>query len=109
MGRLNGWQRIGAVLSILWLLGGAVYSLSEWNERKEGYRKYLRNVCYQTSDDKERNNCLDLVFAKAERAYPVSIFLGGVLIRGVIPIILGWGVALISVKTYKWIRVGFQK
>src|SRR5262249_8996869 len=50
MKRLNGWQRIGVIASVIWMLTGAVLTIkadSDEYDRQTGYRL---DSCWKTAD-----------------------------------------------------------
>ena len=89
--RLNGWQRIGIVLSALWVLVGNVWLHNVLLERDEAYQSCLAAVRGRlfhcgAPDQIERN----------------TLFITYVLVP------LAWLLVYTIVWTDRWIRRGFQ-
>jgi hypothetical protein len=102
--RLNGWQRIGIVISVLWFIGGGIW----------GNDRGLHEGDWTVSDYK---NCLDThpndwpgcqqkseknyIWATRNHWYSAAIF-------AVVPIPIGWLLAWGLVSLTRWVRRGFN-
>ena len=113
MAKLNGWQRIGIIASVVWILGGGMGTYfseldsasrfiasdhvscdaSLWGEtgdaRDKGYKE-----CNQQAGDAF---AVALSNARLEAA-----------LVALIPVPLGWGVAYLSLSLVRWVRRGFK-
>lgn len=101
--RLNGWQCIGILISVLWALGAWVYmnviiaqavqkAMTSWNE-----------VCVEGKLSPDLLACL-IKIAENERAN----WSGLDLIAALVPILIAWLLVYIVVWTVRWVRRGFQ-
>ena len=87
--QLNGWQRIGVIVSVLWVLRIAVSAVS-----------FVRPHIYDPDS---------LSFLES-----VSCLLGGpphvvvIFVAAVIPIAGGWLLIYAVIKTVKWVAGGFN-
>ena len=100
---LNGYQRIGILLSIIWMVAG--YNLQNRSNYKDAYSfsesqynqcvafKYSEQSCY---DRKE--NDFKLIMENVPNPLETAI----------IPIPIGWIVIYLIIGIYKWIRAGFK-
>jgi hypothetical protein len=134
--RLNGWQRIGIVLSVCWIafillvvarglmevkdfdedLTGPCPNLSigaflQWNDAQDGGRLSIRQ------DEETSVGCSELaeraaVFKEARNRgiiEPVkAVQWPKVLLAMVLPIAASWLIAYVIYWTYRWIRAGFK-
>lgn len=67
--RLNGWQRIYCVLSVLWLAYisfGTYKHIHELSENIENYERQIRLVVETSTERDERTDFLQTVISKAE-------------------------------------------
>lgn len=106
--RLNGVQRIGVVLSAIWVLIGFFYGRSMQIENaKSVMANHMRLCSSQASVNLEK--CLD---------ESGSIWVDHIQIRGpqmlelaliaFLPVVLGWLVGWVAVMIYRWVRAGFK-
>jgi hypothetical protein len=100
---LGGWQRVGTVLSVLWVVIAIIDAArieSRWvNERFEAAVR----ACGQTAD---YSSCMD----KTQQTWSGTITTAVVLIvvMTVVPIPFFWLVAYILIATLRWVRRGFD-
>lgn len=103
--RLNGWHRIGIVLSILWMIGGAVY---ERNNQREFAGK-IAQFDYSNCLDKQPapgRDCSKVIRESLEKWNKPDW--GGVIYVAFAPIVAGWIVVYLFVGIFRWIRTGFR-
>jgi hypothetical protein len=106
--KLNGWQRIGIVLSFIWMLATGPVFYWEKSGVELDIRDTRNSICESYSKTKEdRKECIEKseYFAK-ER---INLIQGQSLILsfGFIPFF--WLLAYVMVLIAKWIRSGFKK
>ena len=100
MRRLNGWQRIGLVLSALWGLFVTVFFAFE----------YGGGGIFDT-----RPRFINTLLDDPSFLDSFSLFLGGppkfvmVLVTVVLPVVGGWLLAYVVVWTLKWVMAGFKE
>ncbi len=116
--RLNGWQRIGVVLSILWCF--AVGGIAA-NDHYQAYSHYSGEAktradlvaCGQrraSSAGQSTEDCgltLDMIRGVPNRKPELPPVLP-LLARLFLPVALGWILVLSTLKTAKWVREGFK-
>lgn len=106
--RLNGWQRIGVVLSVIWGMGGAVYQRSADVDRASNSAGFAMKVCEESQDLKH----LGYEPCSAEFSKMFALDLegswGNVAIVAIGPILIGWMAAYLGLWTVRWVRKGFR-
>ncbi len=106
MRKLNGWQRIGVILSILWVLGAAIHErngqvdsafrMAQW-EREDCSSSLVMTECRQSADNRLIENLrLD------------SNSIVNIAVASLMPPLFGWLFAWLAIVVYRWVRVGFQ-
>lgn len=100
---LNGWQRIGMVVSVLWALGAAIYERNQQvNSAMELYQFQYR-ICLENHE----KNCGETVSMQA--AMDATANWIDIVFYALGPIIAGWFIAFITIRTFRWISDGFSK
>lgn len=118
--KVNGWQRIGIVASLLWALGAGIYERNRIDEDATKYSLYVTgNLCLQiakqtvTVDGPETETDLYLkcVIKTHEEAESMRALTGESILKllsfSFVPVVAGWLLAYLSLMTFRWIRVGF--
>src|SRR5215467_12008855 len=105
--RLNGWQRIGIVASVIWAIAAPIYfdNVAENDARERFYMHYdlCRNNPSNSSDrcaeeaDRWRNTV---------QRYRLFTDTANVAAVSLVPIPLGWLFAYILISLGRWIRAG---
>jgi hypothetical protein len=102
--RLNGWQRIGIVASVIWAIGGAIWG-NNIGIHEGDWAVAMLSHCYETHSG-DWTQC-DQDF---HRDYSVAI--GNhwlyAAVFGLVPIPLGWLIVYGFVGLWRWIRRGFR-
>jgi hypothetical protein len=106
MKKLNGWQRIGVILSILWILGAAMHERNGQIELATMMAQSDREACSKSLAIAECSKSLDDKFT--EHLALNSNRLENIAAASLIPALLGWLFAWLAVVVYRWVRVGFQ-
>lgn len=102
--RLNGWQRIGAVLSVLWALGAAIYERNVQVKSADALYLSQAQNCYIGQADPVKE-CLDKI--SLQGAMDATAYWPDVAFYAFGPVIAGWLVALITLSVFRWISAGF--
>lgn len=123
--RLNGWQRIGVVVSILWAFGGAFWGYNigyyeggnigqDFEQCKVGAQNWYENQYpiagaprYTTSDLVRDLGRCEAEYHGANKNATSAGWLYAVLLA-VLPIPLAWLAVYKSIALLRWIREGFQ-
>lgn len=105
---MNGWQRIGVVSSVLWILGAGLYQRSSDMKQAAEMGGWAMDVCNRAESAKgstDFSRCsgeFDTMFHTfAEGSW------GNVAIVALAPIPLAWLLVYIVVWLTRWIRRGF--
>jgi hypothetical protein len=123
--QLNGWQRIGVVVSIAWVIGGAIWGYNigyyeggdvdrgfeqcrggaqNWYQNQNQYQETRR---YTTNDlIKDLEKC-GSEYRKAHKDAMSTGWLYAALLA-LLPIPLGWLAVYKSIALLNWIREGFR-
>ncbi len=102
--KLNGWQRIGVVASVLWGVGAAIYERSgQVNMANAFYESALRNCSPELA-----NACTN----RATDTYVNLLALNFVEVSNIVfvaigPVLAGWALAYLIVKVVRWVKAGF--
>ena len=104
--KLNGWQRIGIALSVLWAFGSFIsIRKDQINLADALYRDQYHNC--SISGPTNISYCDETVSLQA--AMDATTNWLDVAFFSLAPIILAWFLALVSVRVLKWIKMGFEK
>jgi hypothetical protein len=101
--RLNGWQRVGIVLSVIWAIGGGLWGNAigihqgDWAVEKLKFC-YAHNTEWAPCDVAFH---MDYSTAIAGHWYVAAIV-------GLVPIPLGWLIVYALIGLWRWIRRGFN-
>ena len=102
--KLNGWQRIGVVASVLWAIGAAIYErTSQVSTATEFYKNALSNCpieLYGACSQKTTETYKSLLFFD-------SVKVADIVFVAIGPVISGWILAYLTVKIVCWVKAGF--
>lgn len=104
--RPTGWQRIGIVFSVLWVLGSFGHVFSSHVKDQSNSRSWRYEYC-QTYENKKPLDCWEEAVKYSKIPYTVTNLSYDATIYSFLPIALGWFLSFIFVRTYRWIRSGF--
>ena len=104
--KLIGWHRIGLVLSVLWALGASISIRNDQIQRADSLYRDQYHTCSLSSPN-SLTFCDETV--SLEAAMHATANWMDVATFSLAPILLAWCLALVSVKTFKWIKMGFDK
>jgi hypothetical protein len=104
--RLNGWQRIGVALSLIWAVLVCGYAAYEYAQRGAETQ-----VLIQVTPDKapvvdKRGSVVDYI---EFRSGEPSLLWGRLLVAVVAPLVVAWIIAYLCVFTVRWVIAGFKK
>jgi hypothetical protein len=136
--RLNGWQRIGIVLSVVWAVGASIYVRDAAEDRAEEFARSDYQICFDNArrvlgdesaecarnegreDEPGRMPCpsaqshydaaLNGCYAKLEQTRAMWLVgsWGDAAISALLPIPVAWLLVWGLVGLVRWIRRGFQ-
>ena len=112
--RLNGWQRRGVIISVLWAVGVTLSTHSADLDRQIHHVKWLHEVCLSVAvglnvseDFIQGNNARCDNFLK-EQWSRIDHSWGNALVVGLAPIPFVWFIAFTLAGLFSWIRGGFR-
>jgi hypothetical protein len=101
--RLNVWQRIGIVLSLVWAVGTAGNAWQSWGDRKDDLDKAYFNCLFKPGTTPSDCDTKDSVRQAAAEKYA-----GKLLLQWLAPIPIAWLVVYGLIWLVGWIRRGFH-
>ena len=106
--RLNGWQRIGIVLSVVWALGAWLYVQQLDVEQAQRLKESAYRTCTDLQDqspDKGVSDCIK----DAESVYDTSLQSNwsDKWVAALLPIPIAWMITYGLIGLVRWIRAGF--
>jgi hypothetical protein len=124
--RLNGWQRIGVVLSVLWLVFVFGLGVCGYLDLPRALGPFVRIAqppdapisAPRTAARHENRTHAAIAgtiipysdVSPIQSLNPTYEFnFPGVLLAAFIPLVLGWTIAIVLVKTIRWIHEGFTR
>jgi len=113
--RLNGWQRIGVALSIVWAIAILVAYFYELNNHPSGLANYFPFMSFEWVNDVEGTRLAHAQAVadgqdfspKVMMIMPTFSAIGAFTIS-ILPVVVGWLVSYLFVYTILWIRRGFK-
>jgi hypothetical protein len=107
--RLNGWQRIGIVGSVLWVITAGLVSHNIGLRRAEYMSSSMYSACADvagTRHDYDFSGCK----SKAEKTYEdyLTRAWADALLVSFVPIPFAWLVAYMIVGVWRWVKRGFK-
>ena len=110
--KLNKWQRIGVVLSIIWAIGAGIYlryDLSQTAGKLSAavYTSCLDRDTYNRNYKLENYTAEDCSKEYLDMWHSVMDNTGSdLLIVVLLPIPIMWGLAFLLIRIYRWVRAG---
>jgi hypothetical protein len=101
--RLNRWRRIGVVLSVLWMLGGAAYERKSQVDTATSSAHLIYKMCLDIGGEKIAKCSEEFAKNYADFLKPNWI---EVALSAFAPVILGWLLVIIIIWVYRWIKAG---
>ena len=108
---LNGWQRVGIVLSVLWFFIAGISQRSyDVNKAFEFANDYSR-LCYEMNRDSINAGNSDICRERFSEDYKLMLegSLSNSIAVAIIPIPIFWAIVILIIKVYRWIKKGFAK
>ena len=107
--KLNGWQRIGVVLSIVWIIGAGIYQRHADIQRASDSAGFAFRIC---SDNEQLKPEIDLDRCTKEIENSYKIWMvgswGNVAFFAFVPMLLGWVAAYVLIRVWRWVKTGFK-
>jgi hypothetical protein len=104
--RLSGWQRLGLVLTVIWIVG-FVWLNRMWVAHKATANySYALQACLRHQDLTERLGCIQV--ADAVLNSEMKPRWGGLLFAAAWPIPLFWMLGWLALWVGRWVHNGFE-
>ena len=103
--KLNGWRRIGVIVSIIWAIGAAFFERKRQVDSVNELLVTQLNHCSPAFTDE----CFNL----AHKLHSDLIAFGSLRVADILfvslgPILVGWLTAYLAIKVFFWVKTGFQ-
>jgi hypothetical protein len=107
MAKLDGWKRIGIIVSVVWILGAGIFTFNAVENSvienasaqtlmcEEAHNRAGSAECDKRSTDYLANHNYDALIASALVAF--------------IPVPLGWGFVYLILSLVAWVKRGFMR
>jgi hypothetical protein len=113
--RLNGWQRIGAVLSVLWIVAGGLWMRSVLIQEMGDFATKQLSLCLAMHSAQPDGSVTDTDWGPCNREFEANwkldVTQGGLNAFNAaftfIPLLLTWLFVYAIVGLTRWIRAGF--
>jgi hypothetical protein len=102
--RLNGWQRIGIVLSVVWALVGYFLANAYYSDMAAGYARFSTISCFSTP---QINIGECYIISEMECLVAAGIWDNAVT-ASLVPVLLALLIAYAFIGLWRWIRRGFN-
>jgi len=107
--RLNGWQKVGLVVSIVWLVGAAIHQRNSDISGADSHATFAYKLCIA---EQSANRGSDLKDCQLERAKARTLSMegswGNVAFMALVPIPLAWLAVFILINVGKAQAIGFR-
>jgi hypothetical protein len=124
---MSGWQRIGVVISLLWLVGLPIYLMADSNRRASDFYTWCRSIESKFASDKRssgRDDLAETTEQQHEKCWRSARFMtptvmAHTLIAGnvdtvalwslmLVPLVIFWIIGGLIFATMRWVRRGFK-
>lgn len=102
--KLNGWQRIGVVASVLSGIAGAIYE----RNKQIGFANDFLNSSINRCLPSDADACVELAYKTHSNLLALDgAGISNILFVALGPIIAGWLLAYMLLKVFRWVKAGF--
>jgi hypothetical protein len=107
MRKLNMWQRLGVVASVLWVIGGGFWQRDSDLDKASNFSAAVYSMC---SEAKSVRHDYDFKSCSAEADHSFNVMLEGswwnVAAFSFGIVLLGWLMAWLSIRVGRWVLAG---
>lgn len=106
---LNGWQRVGIVASVLWVIGGSLAGRDADIRRASAMYSATYGICTQ-AEELRSNYDFSGCSKQASEAYEVQLkgSWEHVAVVSFGTVILAWPLAYMLIGIWRWVKRGFK-
>ena len=111
--KLNGWKRIGIIISVAWILGGGAYTYQSGLDSRSKWIVAQHVACDNDSavyhEDAARERAFNECNQIADEGLAIALKEARIsaVIVAFAPVPLGWGFAYLFLSLIRWVRKGF--
>ena len=104
--RLSGGQRIGIVISVLWVIVAVIYERNLQVQSAYVTNSFQINMC-------PSNDAIDTCLKLASEAIKENLTISGgrlnnILFFALAPVVAGWFFCYLFTKIFNWVMAGFR-
>jgi hypothetical protein len=105
--KINGWQRVGIVASVAWMIGAYIYTFNVEEKTNAIYAAMIVDNCIDAHKGSEMgdNDCLKKGEEYGIKAFPEERSEAALVAS--VPVPLGWGFVYLVLFLVRWIKRGF--
>ena len=103
--RLNGWQRIGVVLSVLWIVVVGFWRNDAIIKSAQETAEAFYNTCVDAHPYPNDQSCVDEIWKNFE-LFSRGHWIDAAFVAFV-PILIAWLLVWLCVAVFRWVRRGF--
>jgi hypothetical protein len=106
--RLGGWQRVGIVISIIWMICAAIYQRHADIKHATNAANLTYQVCSESESFLKGERDCSKEFEKTWHLWLEGSW-GNVAFVALVPVPLGWIIFCGLIGVSRWIRRGFDR
>jgi len=103
--RLNGWHRIGIVLSLVWVVFVCGYAAHEYLERGASTTLLIEVTPDKASMVDKQGRVLDYFELKTGEP---RLLIVPLIAATLVPLALAWAIVYLCVFAFRWVAAGFR-
>lgn len=108
--KLNGWHRIGIILSVCWMIGAVVHTRNAETEFAGKWYQAEMKICLDPELTSDTQACMDAASDSHWKNFRwTSLTTANVAFNALGPVIAGWILAFVVIRIVRWVRRGFAK
>jgi hypothetical protein len=104
--QLSGWQRVGVVLSMLWIAWGVWFYADQQSEHALRMAAIDQDLCFYEKQNDPARDCNNVWTSSYNRFYKVKGVDLALVALG--PVLGGWLIAWLAFATFKRVRAGLR-
>lgn len=114
--KLNGWNRIGVIASVVWILGAGFYTDNSEIDKASHVIADVHVQCDSNLPDYfQANDAYEAAFRQCNKQAEDSLALAesnawlAAAIVAFVPVPLGWGLTYLAPFLVRWVKRGFMR
>jgi hypothetical protein len=102
--KINGWQRIGILVSVIWMVGAYFYTMDRVQTDDIQMAANVDEACI-AAKQQEQKVCDNEMYAEVIRALPREREEAAIV--ALVPVPLSWSFVYLTLFLLRWIKRGF--